>query len=98
MRLAKSAFSFANVPRQVSLAGGVGGSQETRAKALGLLCFSQALCLSGGTSNRCSSKLPTGQRLTARVCSHIVFRCPMARGMTLALVLLSARSMAGSSF
>ena len=33
----KGAIIFANVPRQVSLAGGVGGSHETGAKALGLL-------------------------------------------------------------
>jgi len=39
-------FSLSNVRRQVSLAGGNGGSQESGAKALGLLCFSQALCLS----------------------------------------------------
>jgi len=37
---------LANVPRQVSLAGGAGGSQETGAKALGLLLCQQALCLS----------------------------------------------------
>ena len=35
-----------NVPRQVSMAGGVGESQETGAKALGLLFCQQALCLS----------------------------------------------------
>lgn len=35
-----------NVRRQVSLAGGAGGSQETGAKALGLLFCQQALCLS----------------------------------------------------
>ena len=57
---------FANVPRQVSLAGAAGGSQTRGAKALGLLFCQQALCLSGGTSSWCSSKLPTGQRLTAR--------------------------------
>jgi len=37
---------LANVPRQVSLAGGVGGSKENGAKALGLLFCQQALCLS----------------------------------------------------
>jgi len=37
---------FPNVPRQVSLAGGAGGSQRMGAKALGLLFASQALCLS----------------------------------------------------
>ena len=51
--------SLSNVRRQVSLAGGAGGSQETGAKALGLLLCQQALCLSGGLSNRCSSKLRT---------------------------------------
>jgi len=35
-----------NVPGQVSLAGGAGGSQGLGAKALGLLFSSQALCLS----------------------------------------------------
>jgi len=39
-------FSLPNVPRQVSLAGAAGGSQETGAKALGLLFCQQALCLS----------------------------------------------------
>jgi len=58
----------ANVPRQVSLAGGAGGSNGSGAKALGLLCCQQALCLSGRMSDLCSSKLPTGQRLTARAC------------------------------
>ena len=67
------AILFPNVPRQVSLAGGAGGSQETGAKALGLLFCQQALCLSGGTSNWCSSKLLTGQRLTGRVGSAILF-------------------------
>jgi len=33
-----------NVPRQVSLAGEVGRSQKTGAKALGLLFCQQALC------------------------------------------------------
>jgi len=37
---------LANVARQQSLAGGKGGSQETGAKALGLLFCQQALCLS----------------------------------------------------
>jgi len=37
---------LANVPRQVSLAGGAGGSQKMGAKALGLLFALQALCLS----------------------------------------------------
>jgi hypothetical protein len=66
-------FSLPNVPRQVSLAGGNGESHEKGAKALGLLFCQQALCVSGGTSNRCSSKLPTGQRLTERVGSAIFF-------------------------
>ncbi|MCK9589352.1 MAG: hypothetical protein M0Q93_08325, partial [Terrimicrobiaceae bacterium] len=52
-------YSSANVPRQVSLAGGAGGSQMSGAKALGLLFCQQALCLSGGISDRCSSKLLT---------------------------------------
>jgi len=64
---------LANVPRQVSLAGAAGESQASGAKALGLLFCQQALCLSGGMSNRCSSKLPTGQRLTGRVCSDLIF-------------------------
>jgi len=33
------------VPRQVSLAGGTGGSQKLGVKELGLLCCQQALCL-----------------------------------------------------
>jgi hypothetical protein len=37
--------------RQVSLAGGAGGSQEKGAKALDMLFCQQALCLSGGRSN-----------------------------------------------
>ena len=52
----------ANVPRQQSLAGGAGGSHGAGAKALGLLFCQQALCLSGGTSNRRSSKQPAGSR------------------------------------
>ena len=60
---------LSNVPRQVSLAGWAGGSHATGAKALGLLFCQQALCLSGGMSNWCSSKLLTGQRLTGRACS-----------------------------
>ncbi|MEI6073684.1 MAG: hypothetical protein WCS31_18015, partial [Verrucomicrobiae bacterium] len=48
-----------NVPRQVSLAGGAGGSQKSGVKALGLLFCQQALCLSGGMLNWCSSKLLT---------------------------------------
>ena len=63
--------SLPNVPRQVSLAGGACGSQRLRAKALGLLFCQQALCLSDGMSNWCSSKLLTGQRLTARACSAL---------------------------
>jgi len=66
-------FSVSNVPRQVSLAGTAGGSNKMGAKALGLLFCQQALCLSGGMSKWCSSKLPTGQRLTGRVCSAILF-------------------------
>jgi len=45
----RSDIILANVPRQVSLAGAAGGSQETGAKALGLLCSSQALCLSASS-------------------------------------------------
>ncbi len=62
---------FCNVPRQVSLAGAAGGSNASGVKALGLLFSQQVLCLSGGMSKWCSSKLPTGQRLTGRVCSAI---------------------------
>jgi hypothetical protein len=40
------AIFWANLPRQVSLAGGAGESSETGAKALGLLFCQQALCLS----------------------------------------------------
>ena len=72
--LAGEAFYFMpNVPRQVSLAGAAGGSHETGAKALGLIFCQQALCLSGGTLNWCSSKLLTGQRLTGRVCWVVSF-------------------------
>lgn len=49
--------AFPNIPRQVSLAGGAGGSQASGAKALGLLFCQQALCLSGGMSDKRSSKL-----------------------------------------
>ena len=48
-RLHREYISLANVPRQVSLAGGADGSQESGAKALGLLFCQQALCLSGKT-------------------------------------------------
>jgi len=58
-RIVEGRIFSANVPRQVSLAGGAGGSQGTGAKALGLLFSQQALCLSGGMSNWCSSKLLT---------------------------------------
>jgi len=58
----------ANVPRQVSLAGGAGGSNASGVKALGLLFCQQALCLSGGTSNLAFIETPDGQRLTGRVC------------------------------
>ncbi|MFZ4779291.1 MAG: hypothetical protein ACOYM3_28335, partial [Terrimicrobiaceae bacterium] len=52
MKRKSNAFiSFPNVPRQVSLAGGAGGSQASGAKEQGLLFCQQALCLSGGTSN-----------------------------------------------
>ena len=69
----KASRILANVPRQVSLAGAAGGSQRMGAKAHGLLFCQQALCLSGGTSNGCSSKLQTGQRLTARACSEYFY-------------------------
>ena len=36
---------FANVRRQVSLAGGAGGSQKMGVKALGMLCCQHPLCL-----------------------------------------------------
>jgi len=42
-----TAYFLANVPRQVSLAGGAGGTQTSGVKALGLLFCQQALCLSG---------------------------------------------------
>jgi len=42
---------FSAVPRQVSLAGAPGGSHTSGAKALGLLFYQQALCLSGEMSN-----------------------------------------------
>jgi hypothetical protein len=50
---------FPNVPRQVSLAGAVGGSQASGAKAIGLLLCQQAVCLSGETTNWYSSKVGT---------------------------------------
>ena len=75
-----------NVPRQVSLAGGARGSQRMGVKALGMLFCQHPLCLSGGTSNWCSSKLPTGQRLTARACSQYCFRRSMRRGIPLAFL------------
>jgi hypothetical protein len=60
IRVTRTGFIFiANVPRQVSLAGGVGGSDTWGVKELGLLFCKQALCLSGGTSYWCSSKLLT---------------------------------------
>jgi len=46
MSISREGFCFANVPRQVSMAGGTGGSQEMGVKALGLLFCQQALCLS----------------------------------------------------
>ena len=55
----KSVILLPNVPRQVSLAGGAVGPQSSGAKALGLLFCQQALCLSGGMSDWCSSKLLT---------------------------------------
>jgi len=42
----KEEYFFADVPRQVSLAGAAGGSNASGAKALGLLFCQQALCLS----------------------------------------------------
>ena len=36
---------LANVRRQVSLAGGAGGSQGKGVKALGMLCFQHPLCV-----------------------------------------------------
>jgi len=44
--IAGGIYFLANVPRQVSLAGGAGGSQGLGAKALGLHFCQQALCLS----------------------------------------------------
>jgi len=41
---------------------------------------------------------PNGQRLAGRACSHNFSRGPMARGMTLALVLISARSRQAAAF
>jgi len=71
--IAQMIFFSPNVPRQVSLAGGAGRSQTTEEKALGLLFCQQALCLSGRTSNRRSSKHPAGQRLTGRARSAMLF-------------------------
>jgi hypothetical protein len=54
-----------NVPRQVSLAGGAGRSDEAGAKALGLLFSQQALCLSA-ESRLPWLESPHGQRLAGR--------------------------------
>ena len=56
----------ANVPRQVSLAGGAGGSNASGVKALGLLFCQQALCLSGGMSKRCSEVAPIFRPIEAQ--------------------------------
>ena len=55
-------FSLANVKATNDSLEPARGSNGLGAKALGLLFCQQALCLSGGTSNRCSSKQPTGSR------------------------------------
>ena len=81
-----------NVKGQESLAGGEGGSQGLTAKALGLLFCQQALCLSGGTSDPCSSKQPTGQRFPAPPCSHGFFGGPICRGSSPAVVELWSSS------
>jgi len=88
---------LANVPRQVSLAGGVGGSHGKVVKALGMLFCQHPLCLNA-KPRTASLERPHGQRLAGRACSHIFFRGPMGRGMSLALVLISARSIPASSF
>jgi hypothetical protein len=52
-------------------------------KALGLLCSSQALCLSA-ESRWSLSERQEGQRLAARLCSHFSLLGQMSRGMSLA--------------
>ena len=91
------AIFWANVRRQVSLAGGKGGSQEPGAKALGLFCSSQALCLSAEL-RQTPLESWIGQRLTARPCSHIFVRGPASRGFPLACRSGSEGSIPASSF
>jgi hypothetical protein len=97
MRERRSIILLPNVRRQVSLAGGVGGSQKMGVKALGMLCCQHPLCLNAEPRHPPLESW-NGQRLTARPCSHISFRGPMARGMSLALVLISERSRQAAAF
>jgi len=53
---------LANVKATHESPGTARGSNGLGAKALGLLFCQQALCLSGRTSDPCSSKQPTGSR------------------------------------
>ena len=78
---------FANVRRQVSLAGGNGESQKQGVKALGMLCCQHPLCLNAAL-RKSPSETCAGQRLTARPCSRLFLRGPVR--LPLALAFLSA--------
>ena len=58
-------YFLANVRRQVSLAGGNGGSQRMGVKALGMLCCQHPLCLNA-ESRKPLLESWNGQRLAAR--------------------------------
>jgi len=66
-RTARAIF-FANVPRQVSLAGGARESQRMGVKALGMLFCQHPLCLNA-KSGTAPLESAYGQRLAGRACS-----------------------------
>ncbi|MCK9590261.1 MAG: hypothetical protein M0Q93_12990 [Terrimicrobiaceae bacterium] len=77
----KRKYNSANVRRQVSLAGRMGGSQKLGVKALGMLCCQHPLCLNAKSRNPPLER-PNGQRLAERPCSasfcsiHVPIRLP----------------------
>ena len=73
---------WANVRRQVSLAGGEGGSQKMGVKALGMLCCQHPLCLNA-ESRQPPLESGDGQRLAERPCSPYFLRGPISRGIRL---------------
>ena len=80
-------YSSANVRRQVSLAGGEGGSQSSGVKALGMLFCKHPLCLNAKSRNP-PLESRNGQRLAERPCSPFSFRGPPSCGIASALVWL----------